>query len=213
MDTFCIQKGHHGRETTAIRLSAEKLGARCIFDYYPSAGQIPIGTVEFCQHLFGPHRIDFFPDFLRHMLHREISSATLGMLYAPMFVKDGSGWKSEFESGVRPCGTMLVDGKFWVSEVVEFTNEWRYYVANGQLVTTGWYGGVDEDQPAPDCGVAWPEGFSGAVDFGTLPDGRLALVECHAPFACGWYGETHEDYARWQLEGWKARSWWADNQA
>jgi hypothetical protein len=87
-------------------------------------------------------------------------------------------------------------------------NEWRYYVANGDVVTTGWYRGEDEDKPAPELPVEWPEGFSGAVDFGELEDGHLALVEAHAPFACGWYGERHEDYARWQLEAWKCSEWW-----
>lgn len=81
-------------------------------------------------------------------------------------------------------------------------------MADGDLITTGWYDGNDENEDAPMVGAMWPKGFSGAVDFGRLIDGRIALVECHAPFACGWYGDDHKDYALWLAIGWETRDWW-----
>ena len=85
-----------------------------------------------------------------------------------------------------------------------FTNEWRFYVAEGRVLAAFWYSGVDEDKPAPSISVPWPSGYCGAVDFGELEDGRVALVEAQHPFACGWYGRLSEGsiYAQWITAGW-----------
>jgi hypothetical protein len=34
------------------------------------------------------------------------------------------------------------------------------------------------------------------------------LVECHAPFACGWYGDDPCLYAEWQRIAWQHSDWW-----
>lgn len=208
MKGFCIQRGYSGREVNAILSSAAALGVEVCWSKDALEGWVPVGSVEFGELVFGRNRKEFYPVFLLSMMHRDYSGRTGGMIYEPRFVKDGTAWKSDWESGVYPAGTVLEDRPFWIIEPVTFTQEWRYYVANGKVVTTGWYQGHDEDEPAPELGIEWPEGFSGACDFGRLDDGRLALVECHAPFACGWYGEHHKDYAEWLLEGWKHREWW-----
>lgn len=188
--------------------AASKTEATYEFRDSPQEDEIPIGTVEFCAPSFGPHRIDFYPLFLRDHMHRQLMCTTVGQLYKLKFVKDALAWKSEFESKVYPVGFTLPAGCWWVVEPVTFMNEWRYYVANGEVVTTGWYAGDDENCNAPPLDVEWPDGFSGAVDFGQLSTGDLALVECHAPFACGWYGENHEDYLLWQRDAWAHRDWW-----
>ena len=207
---FCIQKGHQGREALAVRLSAEKLGMECVYRDFPMEGEVPVGTVEFCEVAFGPHRIDFFPDFLKGRLFRDVVKSWGGYaLSKPAFVKDASAWKSVWETGLHPAGMQLPRAEWWLSEPVRFVNEWRYYVADGYVITSGWYAGEDEDKPAPKLDIGWPKGFSGAVDFGELEDGFLALVEAHAPFACGWYGETHLDYAHWLKMAWKDHGWWA----
>jgi len=205
---FSIQKGYSGREVVAIISSAEWLGAMVQWESVASLGTVPIGTVEFCERGFGKNRKDFYPDFLSHRLCREVIRARRGQLYSERFVKDASAWKSSTESMVRPSGFLLHPGDWLVSEVINFRNEWRFYVADGSVVTTGWYAGDDEDLPAPDPGVCWPENFSGAVDFGTMDSGEIALVEAHAPFACGWYGEDHRDYALWQALAWESADWW-----
>lgn len=189
--------------------SAAALGVEVVWDKVPREGWVSLGTVEWCWMSFGEHRIDFFPGFLSGWMCRSWHRTTRRIdAHCPLFVKSAKGWKTNFVSRVVEPSEMVPLGDYWVSEVVEFVQEWRYYVANGRVVTTGWYQGEDEDEPAPELGIEWPEGFSGAVDFGRLDDGRIALVECHAPFACGWYGENHRDYAEWLLEGWKNREWW-----
>jgi hypothetical protein len=62
--------------------------------------------------------------------------------------------------------------------------------------------------PRPDffprwLNIDWPKGWCGAADFGRLSSGEIALVECHHPYACGWYGEDHSAYVIWVVEGWK----------
>jgi hypothetical protein len=51
--------------------------------------------------------------------------------------------------------------------------------------------------------IQWPEGWCGTADFGTLPDGKVELIECHPPIACGWYGKEHKLYAEFLAKGWK----------
>ena len=208
MKGFCVQKGYRGREVNAVLDGALQMGVAVCWSPVALDGCVAVGDVEFCAPAFGEHRVDFFPEFLWHLLSRGVCRTSKGQLYRPMFVKDATAWKSDFVTELKPSGYVLPAGDWWVSEPVVFRNEWRYYVANGRVVTTGWYAGEDEDAPAPPCDFEWPEGFSGAVDFGVLEDGTRSLVECHAPFACGWYGEKHEDYVRWLWESWKDRSWW-----
>lgn len=206
---FCIQKGYSGREALAIRASAGSLGCGFVHSDVALEGMIPIGSVEFCLPVFGLHERLFIPDFLSSMMNRGWGTL-LGTdrLDEASFVKDLTEWKSDWKSGVYPAGAVIPDGFWLVSEPVSFIQEWRYYVAGGEVLTTGWYMGEDEDEPAPLINVAWPSDFSGAVDFGRLPDGRMALVEAHAPFACGWYGEGLKDYALWMAAAWDCREWW-----
>jgi hypothetical protein len=91
-----------------------------------------------------------------------------------------------------------------VSSPVKFTQEWRYYVYAGRIVTSGWYDGDNEEEPAPKLNIKWPVNFCGAVDFGRV-DGRIQLVESHEPFACGWYGESSDNckYTWWQYCSWQ----------
>lgn len=210
--TFTIQKGRTGREVLAILASADKLGYSVEWKSEAQKDSIPIGTVEFCEPAFGHHRKDFYPSFLNHLMLRNHERFNAGFIHKKAFVKDASAWKSDFVSGIYQPGQRFPQGEWIVSEVVNFEQEWRYYVASGKVVTTGWYSGNDEDEPAPALSIEWPEGFSGAVDFGRLDDGRIALVECHAPFACGWYGENHLDYAAWQSAAWNNATWWKQNQ-
>ncbi len=97
-------------------------------------------------------------------------------------------------------------GPYWLSEIVQFTNEWRYYVTNGKVVAARWYWGDDVNTPvAPELNIDWPKTFCGTGDFGQYPDGRIALVEAHPPFACGWYGSLGEGeiYVPWLIAGWE----------
>lgn len=212
---FVIQRGNSSREQIAIINGSRKLGLTWhTSDYCPSDG-IPIGDVPFCESVFGrqPHLKNFFPNFISaRYLSRDIRLVDNPAVTRPQFYKCATEWKSASESGVRCTvdSSMQLCGQWYVSDVVTFTQEWRYYVADGELVTTGWYSGDNEDEPAPELDIAWPGGFSGAVDFGRLDNGRIELVEAHAPFACGWYGDRHEDYALWQYMAWQNRQDWIE---
>lgn len=177
-------------------------------------GLIPIGDVPYCEAVFGtqPHIKDFYPEFLRSYYRRMIdvsgiTSRLSGGMQAGLFIKDATQWKSEFGARISKEGERLTVPHWW-SEVVEFVDEWRYYVADGRIIASGWYQGENEDATAPAIDVEWPTGFSGAVDFGTLRDGRVALVEAHAPFACGWYGDDPNLFAEWQEIAWNNSDWW-----
>jgi hypothetical protein len=210
---FSIQHGYSGREMYAVVNSANSLGMDYTWKVVANEGTVPIGTVEYCEPLFGEHRRDFYPDFLKQWLCRSIwqhnndRPIELATQYQ-LFVKCAITWKSPIESRLWKTGEILPPGVWWMSEPVRFVQEWRYYVADGDLIATGWYLGNNEDEPAPQLDIKWPKEFSGAVDFGRLDDGRIALVECHAPFACGWYGDDHVDYVFWQAVAWEHRAWW-----
>ena len=86
--------------------------------------------------------------------------------------------------------------------MVNFTNEWRYYVSNGKVLASEWYFGDEINTPnAPILNIDFPYNFCAAVDMGMVND-NLTLVEVNHPFACGWYGKNHEQYAQWLVDGW-----------
>jgi hypothetical protein len=213
---FCIQRSESrdlAREKIAIYSSAASLGSKYITSVNCQEGYVPIGTVEYCEQILPKSEVpcDFFPEFLNDWLHRKIGLSTFGCIEQigtsikrhELFLKPAKVWKSDFKSRIVGPEENIPYGLYYFSEPVQFVQEWRYYVANGELVTTGWYDGHDEDEPAPKLDIQFPKDFNSAVDFGRLKDGRIALVEAHAPFACGWYGESHVDYVHWQLESWK----------
>lgn len=209
---FCLQRsGESSREQLAIINASRKLGYSYCFADACKEGMIPIGDVPFCEAVFGPqpHLKCFYPSFLQKYITRHIQAwNNQPLVLFRLFAKDSTEWKSSFASRVLEAGEEVPRRLLLISDVVEFTNEWRYYVADGEVVTTGWYQGENEDMPAPSLNIAWPAGFSGAVDFGTLQDGTIELVEAHAPFACGWYGEDNELYALWQAAAWENSSFW-----
>lgn len=60
---------------------------------------------------------------------------------------------------------------------------------------------------APELHIEIPADYCGALDFGMLPTGELALIEANSPYACGWYGKKHELYVDWLIKGWKYLTW------
>lgn len=208
---FCLQSNMMAREQIAIINSCPLLGVDWISSLEAKEGYVPVGTVEYCEPVFGeqPEVKGFYPHFLNPWIRRRICLACGGLrLDRHAFVKCATRWKGDMYAQVIRNGSELFQGRWYISEVVDFVQEWRYYVADGELITTGWYDGIDEDEPAPHIDADWPAGFSGAVDFGRLDNGRLELVEAHAPFGCGWYGDDPELFAIWQSIAWKRRDWW-----
>lgn len=118
-----------------------------------------------------------------------------------VFVKSAEEFK-KWPPKIIKKGEPLPTEYLVISDVVQFVQEWRYYVANGEVLATGWYDGSNEYEPAPELNIKWPKDFCGAVDFGRLSTGEIALVESQAPYACGWYGDNHDAYIEWLIKGW-----------
>lgn len=169
---------------------------------------IPVGDVPFCEDVLRRQGVDiptpdYYPSWLYSFLYRRIQLIKYpGIANLPIrcFVKHADSYKT-YATGVLEAGVYPLSGRYWISDVVEFTQEWRYYVSGGEVLTTGWYEGLDEEEPAPDIPIQWPRDFCGAVDFGRLSSGKMALVECHHPYACGHYSDSHELYAEWLCAG------------
>lgn len=202
-----LQKTEHGqREQLQAAMGCTRLGIpwRSSVDVGQQA-ECHVGSVEWCQDALGfAPRPDFYPNWLIEWRHRGIVADTYCPRFRnPMFIKSMDGYKLAPVRILEP-GEML-PLNWMASEVVKFDQEWRYYVADGELLAAGWYSGGDEYEPAPELGIKWLKGWCGAVDFGRLHTGEIALVECHHPFACGNYLEASEceQWAMWLELGWQ----------
>lgn len=201
---FCAVTGDTSREVLVVR-------QRCLVSDIPfiriqenqlvPEGYVPVGSVEWVQSVLKFKPIpDYSPYFLTEYLHRKITTADTIETQSPIFVKPSDSYK-RFEGFVYLGNQELPDGPYVLSEVVNFINEWRYYVSNGNILAAEWYKGIEECK-APEIQASWPATYCGAVDFGELDSGVIALVEAHHPFACGWYGDDHEAYIQWLIDGW-----------
>jgi hypothetical protein len=207
---FCLIKGDNSTEaqrltnlciTKDIPLVRVGKNISCPKDYVPSGG------VEWCLQSLGINLLpDYYPGWLTPYLHRKVWREDKWLLGQKYFVKPADKYKRF--TGFVTFGTYSKKKKpplIW-SEVVSFTNEWRYYISNGKILCGEWYWGDEITMPlAPILDINIPKDFCGAVDFGTLKDGRLALVESHHPFSCGWYGSQDKDYIyfQWIVDGWE----------
>lgn len=197
------------RETSAIYFESLKRSIKAEFIKKPKPSTIAVGSVDYCLQVLPklPEIIDFYPSFLVNYFGRRITLRTKDHVEPGLFVKSATSFK-RFEPFITTDYTVLEDDKYWCSEIVNFVNEWRYYIADGKEIASGWYSGCDENIRPPKLNINWPHGFSGAVDFGVTDESLLLLVESHLPFACGWYGENNIDYMKWLTVSWKANSWY-----
>lgn len=168
-------------------------------------GFLPCGTVKWCEKFLPPEKTtpDYYPDFLKDYFFRNIWKTDTWPLGDRVFIKPADRHK-RFTGLVTTGGyRKKKKGPYWCSDVVSFTNEWRYYVANGEILTGEWYDGDEINTPdAPKIDINIPPDYCGALDFGTLKTGELALVEANSPYACGWYGKDNDLYVEWLIKGW-----------
>lgn len=206
---FSIQRGHENtREGLTIieYCYQDKSNRQYVINDQPLVGSIPVGSIEYCEMLLDKRPegslVNFYPRFLRTGTFdwhgRQITLCNNHM------IKQADRWKSdEGNHPLAPC---------YISEHIEFINEWRMYIANGKVRSIGWYKGQDEDLEFPGYHYAfWPVNFSGAVDVGQTRL-RVELVEAQPPYACGWYAER-EGHAPWLIEAWRSflplqYKWW-----
>ena len=163
---------------------------------------IPVGSVEWCEQFLNKDIIipDYYPQFLNQYLFRKIWK-TNKWPTEKVFIKPADHFK-KFTGFVIKEDSKKNRGNFWCSEVVNFENEWRYYISNSKVVAAEWYKGNNEQLEAPKLNIVFPDNYCAAIDFGILDNGNLALVEAHLPYACGWYGKNYNIYAEWIINGW-----------
>jgi len=214
---FIWQQGYEGKELMAISHYCCMKQIPCKSIQYSKKstptiedGFIPVGCIEWISRILGKTITpNYYPDFLRPHLNRNIWEADKWPLGEKVFIKPSDKHKrfTGFCTNGRYKGKKK--GPYWCSDIIHFDNEWRYYVANGKVMTAEWYHGDEVNTPdAPSIDhIEIPKDYFGAIDFG-MYNGKLTLVEANEPFSCGWYGKDHFKYAEWLTLGWINRDKW-----
>jgi hypothetical protein len=180
-------------------------------------GWIPVGTIEWFLRCTGldikasgnnPDYADNYPSFLKPYLNRDVFIRDKWPDYK-VFIKPSDRLKRF--NGFITDGTYKHKKKppFFISDIVSFKDEWRYYISDGKVVGTGWYAGESEssmEEPEyPDISclhIDYPAGWFGSIDFGIEATKGLTLIEAHPPFSVGNYlGLDSEVYAEWLIDG------------
>ena len=165
---------------------------------------VPCGSVEWCEQSLGCIiKPNYYPGWTKDIWHRNIWYNNKWELRR-VFVKPANRHKRF--TGFITTGTYKgkKKGSLVYSDIVQFVDEWRYYISFGKVLTSAWYWGQHEDRVCPDLDniIKVPDSYSGALDIGLLSTGEYALVESNSPFACGHYSENHEAYFQWLIDGW-----------
>jgi len=168
-----------------------------------------LGSVEFIEMYIGDIKPDYYPDWLSGFMRREILAWVGG---ETRYFAKPSKYK-RFKAGIfkgKYIQRLDYLNNSIITEVVNFVDEWRYYVADGKVLTSWWYQGNEEtcenNPNGPSINhLPIPEDFCGTIDMGLLDTGELALVECHHPYAIGWYGDQNdiENYINFLIKGFK----------
>lgn len=193
-----------------------------------------VGSVEFVRKAFSlagkkePNIVPY-PAVLSDYLYREIQvTDLLGIVGNRVFVKptelkkfngfvyNNSRKLSDYDDHDRDQLLILIRQpiytKFYVSEVVEFLSEHRFYVdGNCVILGSARYDPNDGDAPEPDMAIVkemisrFNRKTPYALDVGVLKNGTTALVEVNDAWAIGLYGSalSTRDYlnflwTRWQ---------------
>jgi len=194
----------------------------------PGTVCIPVGSVSWCSNKYGDVPPIDYPDFLKPYLHRRTGLVKATDVLKKMKENKGKLFLKPANKCKKFNGT-VVSKRRWFnfkivagikddeclkwSQVVEFTNEWRYYVKNGRLVNAQYYEGrepLDDPPFPPDLPAAlkyelFARSWCGCIDMGTTkesPD-NLVLVEACLPYAIGWYGDqdSYDNYAEFLIGG------------
>lgn len=161
-----------------------------------------------------PEIIDY-PECLWPLLHREVRLGTLQEVrrrYAegpqePWFIKpvDHKVFDGHLVGRFGDLGEtagMAPQTEIWISSVVKFETEYRYFVRNHRVVGVGHYRGDPLLTPDPNVVRSAVETYAPeapaayVLDFGVLSTGETALVEVNDGFAFGCYGLHPREHAR-----------------
>lgn len=149
---------------------------------------IPVGSVNFCEAVYGhSFKPDYYPDFLKPLISRHICFDHHP--YPNNFIKPAYKYKDWDGFIYDPRFQYFkIKGPYWNSDVVKFTSEFRYYVADGKVLFGEYYLGEEMDTPEFPHDITIPSDYCGAIDLGYLENDKLELVEANHPYAIGWYG-------------------------
>jgi len=169
--------------------------------------EIPVGNIKFIQGILGYIvKPDYYPDYLSDYFHRKIWF-TNEWPSGRVFIKPSDEYK-RFTGVVINGSPQIYTEPFVCSEVVNFVDEWRYYICDGEVLFSGWYDGQDEEpKDAPVLNIQFDKNLCCCLDMGILDNGDLALIESQHPFSCGWYGKPSSSvcriYTKWVAYGWR----------
>jgi hypothetical protein len=207
---FAVNNGHIDTEEKCVHFYALK--NKISYKYFNKAEDvppnwIPVGTVDWflnCTKIKINTIEENYPNFLHSYLNRKIWLQDMWPL-KKVFIKPADSLKRF--SGFVTNGTYKHKKKppYICSEVLDFKDEWRYYVDNGKIIASSWYAGINEIvKEAPSLtilNIQFPKNWTGDIDFGMTEKG-LTFIEAHPPFAVGNYlGLNSDIYAEWLIHG------------
>lgn len=222
---FCLQP-YNSREMISIIKGCNELNLNYTFSKDYIKRYIPMGSIEYsenCKVLNRPYDkiINFYPSEFSDLISRTIGCLTFPddsyrLTYSSeLFIKDACSWKNDKFSKLFKAEEFnnfcSLDTRLYVSTPVKFIKEWRYYISEGIVLDSGIYSGEEINEKyiqGPSFPIKIPKNFYGAIDLGLLENGNLELVECHAPFACGFYGEDYQAYTYWMYTCWQNIEQW-----
>ena len=172
-----------------------------------------------------PENLDY-PPALAEFLGRRVRRATIREAHAlcvadrfdpPIFIKPVAGHKeftghvlATYRDRLRTAGWAqeAPETAVWLSEVVAFVAEWRYFVLRREIVGVGHYHGDPLCAPDPAAVRAAVERYDECpaayvIDFGVLRDGRTVLIEVNDGFSFGCYGLDSFEHARMLEARWR----------
>ncbi len=210
MMKFALQRGVNSSESKILKIHNILHESICLkeFDNAEDVPDdfVPEGTIDWVTSVLGVVPVpDHYPKFLQHLLYRKVWKATEWPMEKNIFIKPYD--KPKRFQAIITTGSYKEKkkGPYWCSEVVQFTNEWRYYIINGKVIYSGWYAGKDDDLEPPKFDeLLIPEDWCGCIDMGLLSTGEFALVEAGEPYSIGWYGKLEEGaiYSQFLYSGW-----------
>lgn len=186
------------------------------------ANDIPVGSVEWTENVSGRSlKVYNIPEQLRRPPYvlRTVFEANKFILEAclqsgPLFVKSAVKNKAFAADIIRSVVEVPEQEKYFCSEPVTFTEEWRAFVYRDRVLDVKQYAG-SWDQPLTKVESQWLNSLvrsrfvplaAYTIDFGRTKNG-VELVEIHNFVACGLYGfEDFESIARMAKSAWKDES-------
>lgn len=165
---------------------------------------------------------DYYPKCLNKYLHRDIEATTVEAVRERvskgelLFTKPKLHWKKFTgkvfsRTNISELSSIGDSESVLISNPVHFTEEFRAYVNNWELVAVCQYTGEDDKEIDRSVikeaiQLMKSDGFSSstfAFDWGVLQGGELALVETNHCFAIGRYqGITQSEYFNFLASGW-----------